>query len=55
MQIGVALPVGVRHHIDRHAVYRQAYIGTVIEVEAAQKNLFGLAAPRVLPDKQTRY
>ncbi len=55
VQVGVALPVGVRHHIDGHAVHAQADVGTVVEVEAAQKQLLGLAAARVLADEQPRH
>ena len=37
---------GRGHHIDRHAVYRYADISAVVDVEAAQENLFHFARRR---------
>ena len=54
VQIGIALPVGVRNHVDGHTIQGKPDIGAVVEIETPQKQLFGLATSRVLPDKQTR-
>ena len=55
VKIGVALAVGVAHHIHRQPVHAHREIGAVVHVEAAQKNLFGLAAARVLGNEQARH
>jgi hypothetical protein len=41
--------------VDRHAVHRGAQVGAVIEVEAAQVELIGLALAAMLADHQTRH
>jgi hypothetical protein len=48
VQVGIALPVTVRGHVHRHAVHRHRKVGAVVEVEAAQEVLVGLAVARVL-------
>ena len=55
MQVGVTLPVPVRDHVDRHAVHGDGYIGAVVRIEAAQKDLFGLATTRVLRRHEARH
>ena len=52
IEIGVALAVAVRAHVDGHAVDRDRQIGAVIEIHAAQKILVGLAVAGVLGDDQ---
>ena len=54
MEVGVSLPVGVAHHIDRHSVYGDANVGTVVEVEASEEHLLRLASSGVLRDKEAR-
>jgi hypothetical protein len=41
--------------VDRHAVHRGAQVGAVIEVEAAQVELIGLALAAMLADDQARH
>ena len=48
IQIGIALPVTVAAHINRHAIDTGCEISAVIEVETAQKELVGLAAAAML-------
>ena len=48
VEIRVALAVRVRRHVDRHAGDRRREVGAVIEVEAAQEVLVGLALAAVL-------
>ena len=48
VEVGVALAVAVGRHVDRHAACRDREVGAVVEVEAAQEVLVGLAAARVL-------
>lgn len=48
IEVAIALSVLVRTHVDRHAIDKSGEIGPVIEIEAAQKDLVGLAAARVL-------
>ncbi len=55
VEVGVALAVGVAGHVDGHSVYAQCYVGTVVDIKAAQENLFGLTATGVLADEKTRY
>ena len=38
IEIGIALAMPVRAHVDRHVLERDVDIGAVIEVEAAQGN-----------------
>jgi hypothetical protein len=45
----------VSAHVDRHAVDRDSQISAVIEIEAAQKILVGLAVAAVLRDDQAGY
>ncbi len=52
IQIGIALAVRVGAHVDRHAVDRDGEIGAVVEIEAAQEILVGLAVAAVLGDDQ---
>ena len=52
VDVGVALAVGVRRHVDRHAVHVGREVGAVVEVEAAQEVLVGLAVAAVLRDDQ---
>ena len=42
--------MAVRRHVDRHAVDACREVGAVVEVEAAQEVLVGLAVARVLRD-----
>ncbi len=50
IEIGIALPMSVAWHVDRHAVDADREIGAVIEVEAPQEILVGLAAAGMLRD-----
>ena len=49
------MAVGVRRHVDRHAGDRRREVGAVIEVEAAQVVLVGLALAAVLADDDARH
>jgi hypothetical protein len=55
IEIGIALAVPMGAHVDRHAVERDIDIGAVIEVEAAQEILVGLALAAVLRGDQSRH
>ena len=55
IQVGVALAVGVRGHVHRHAAHAGGEVGAVVKVEAAQKVLVGLAVTRVLGDDHARH
>jgi hypothetical protein len=46
--------VAVRAEVDRHVVDRQREVGSVIEVEAAEEILVGLAATGMLGGDQAR-
>jgi hypothetical protein len=48
----VALAVAMRRHVDRQAVDAGREVGAVVEVEAAQEVLVGLAVARVLRDDE---
>ena len=48
VEVGVALAVRVRRHVDRHAVDEGREVGAVVEVEAAQVVLVRLAVAAVL-------
>ena len=48
------MAVAVRRHVHRHARDRGCEVGPVIEVEAAQVVLVGLALAAVLADDDTR-
>ena len=50
IEVGVALAVGVRGHVDRHALDPGLEVGAVVEIEAADEILVGLAVTRVLGD-----
>ena len=50
--VGIALAVAVRAHVDGHAVDGDGEVGAVVEVEAAQEVLVGLAFPAVLGDDE---
>ena len=52
VQIGVALAMRVRSHVDRHAGHRGGEIRPMVEVEAAQEVLVGFAVTAVLRDDQ---
>ena len=52
VQVGVALAMAMGGHVDRHAVDAGSEVGAVVEVEAAQEVLVGLAVARVLGDDQ---
>ena len=54
IQIGVALTVPVRRHVDRHALEPRLEIGAVVEVEAANEVLIRFAVSGVLRDDQSR-
>ena len=55
VQVHVALAVGVGAHIHRHAIDAGGEIGAVVEVEAAQIVLVGLAAAGVRGDDHARH
>ena len=44
IQIGIALTMGMRRHVERHAFDAGLEIGAVVEIEAADKVLVRLAA-----------
>lgn len=55
MEVGIALAVGMRQHVDGHAVDSYVYVCAMVEVEAAKEYLFGFAATCVLCNEQTRH
>ena len=55
MRIRVALSVCMAHHVHRHAVDRYLYIGAMIHIESAEKDLLCLTAAGVLGDEQSGY
>ncbi len=50
VQVRIALAVRVGAHVDRHAVNEGGEVGAVIQIEAAQEVLIGLAVAAVLRD-----
>jgi CopG family transcriptional regulator, nickel-responsive regulator len=50
--VGIALAVAVRAHVDGHAVDGDGEVGAVVQVEAAQEVLVGLALAAVLGDDE---
>jgi hypothetical protein len=52
VQVGVALAVGVRAQVHRHAVHEERDVGAVIGVEPPQHVLLGLAPALVLAHDQ---
>ena len=48
IQIGVTLAMTMAHQIDRHAVDRSTKVCTVVQIEATQKHLVGLAGATML-------
>ena len=50
VEVGVALPVGVRAEVDGQAVDAEGEVGAVVEVEAAEEILVGFAAAGMLRD-----
>ena len=52
IDVGIALAVAVRAHVDRHAVDVDGKIGAVVEIEAAQEVLVGFALAAVLGDDE---
>ena len=52
IEIGIALAVRVRAHVDRHVVDVDREIGAVVEIVAAQEILVGFALAGVLRDDQ---
>lgn len=55
IEVGIALAMGVRAHIHRHAGHTGGKIGAVVQVEAAQEILVCLAVAAVLGDDQPRH
>ena len=49
------MAMGMRRHVDRHAVHKRGEVGAVVEVEAAQKVLVGFAITTVLGDDDARH
>ncbi len=54
VKIGVALAMTVAAHIDWHSVHCGGEISAVVQVEATQKKLVGLAITRMLCRHQAR-
>src|SRR5215831_7763022 len=55
IEIGVALSVAMRWHVERHSLEARLEIRTVVEVEPAHEILVGLAVARVLRDDHARH
>jgi len=55
IEIGITLAMPMGAHVDWHVLERDIDIGAVIEVEAAQEILVGLALPAVLGGDQSRH
>jgi hypothetical protein len=55
VQVQIALAVPVAGQVQRHAVQRGGQVGAVVQVEAAQEVLVGLARARVLGGGQARH
>ena len=54
IEIGITLTMTVARHVDRNPVDPDAEVRAMVEVEAAQKILIGLAAARMLRGHHTR-
>ena len=54
VEVEIALAVAVAAHVDRHAVDESGEVGAVIEVEAAQEILVGLAGAGMLGGDEAR-
>ena len=54
IDVGVALAVRMRGHIDRDAVHARREVGAVVEIEGTQEVLVRLAVAAVLRDDQAR-
>jgi len=52
IEIGITLAVRMGAHVHRHVVDGDREVGAVVEIEAAQKILVGLAVAAVLGDDQ---
>jgi hypothetical protein len=55
VKIGVALAVGVAHHIHGQPIDAHRKVGAVVGIEAAHEYLLGLATARVLRNKEARH
>lgn len=55
VEVGVALPVRVRRHVDGHPLETRLEVRAMIEVEAANEVLVRLAVARVLRDDEPRH
>ena len=55
IHIRPALTVPMRSLVHQHAVHRRTQVGAVIEIEATQVELVGLALAAVLADDQARH
>nr|GFD48211.1 hypothetical protein [Tanacetum cinerariifolium] len=52
VKIGVALAVGVAHHVHRQPVEAHGEVSAVVGVEAPHEYLLGLTAARMLGNEQ---
>jgi len=55
IEIGIALAMRMGTHVDRLVVERDIDIGAMVEIEAAQEILVGLALAAMLGDYQPRH
>ena len=55
IEVGIALAMRMGAHVDRHVVEPDIDIGAMVEIEAAQEILVGLALAAMLGDDQPRH
>jgi hypothetical protein len=53
IEVSIALPMGMRAHVDRHVVDIDRHIGAVVEIVTTQEVLVGFALAAVLRDDQS--
>src|SRR5258708_34098613 len=53
MQVSIPLAMTIGYQVDGHTIHGNIYIGAVVSIEAADKDLVGLASSLVLRDEST--
>ena len=54
VEIDIALPMGMRAHVDQHIIDIDGHVSAVVEIVAAQNVLVGFALAAVLRNNETR-
>src|SRR5690606_37718035 len=55
VQIGIALSVRMRYHVDRHTIYGDVDISAVVNIKPTKKNLLSFTSTRMLTDNESGY